>query len=317
MAKKIKHVPSDFSKPKPGVYQKKEDVKPVKKRVNKLAFKPKTDKPASKELQKFSEAVTGRKELPNKKVVKPIEVIKPGQPMPLNKYLAHGGICSRREAAELIKKGKVKVNGLVEVEPGRKVTSEDFIIYEGNRIFPIAKLVYYLLNKPKNTITTTDDPEGRHKVMDLLSNAPEQNVYPVGRLDRNTTGLLLLTNDGDLAQKLTHPKYKVKKIYQVTLDKPLSMDHFNAICDGITLEDGKVMVDDLAYINPKDKREIGIQIHIGRNRIVRRIFESFQYQVKALDRVVYAGLTKKNLQRGHWRELTEKEVIFLKHYNPK
>lgn len=300
MAKKIKFVPSDFSKPKPGAYHKKEDKPASKPRLDKRQFK--KEKPVEKKVVKKAP-----KAAPDERVVDGM--------MPLNKYVAHCGICSRREAAELIRKGNIKVNSLVETEPGTKVSVNDYILYEGQRIFPKKKLVYYLLNKPKNMITTTDDPEGRHTVMDLFKEAPEPNVFPVGRLDRNTTGLLLLTNDGDLAQKLTHPKYKIKKIYQVVLDKPLTKEHFLEIVNGLTLEDGKVHVDELAYINPKNKKEIGIEIHMGKNRIVRRIFESLGYQVKGLDRVYYAGLTKKNLQRGHWRELSQKEIIFLKHFN--
>ena len=234
--------------------------------------------------------------------------------MPLNKYISHCGICSRRDAVEIIKEGKVKVNEKVIKEPGFKVTESDNIVFEAKRIFIQKKLVYYLLNKPKDYITTTDDPEGRKTVMDLLGAAPEQRIFPIGRLDRNTTGLLLLTNDGDLTQKLSHPKNNVKKIYQVVLDKPLTKGDFDKIAEGIVLEDGLAPVDELAYTDLKDKREIGIEIHIGRNRIVRRIFESLGYQVKALDRVYYAGLTKKNVQRGKWRELTEKEILFLKHF---
>ncbi|MBL7765628.1 MAG: rRNA pseudouridine synthase [Chitinophagaceae bacterium] len=234
--------------------------------------------------------------------------------MPLNKFIAHCGICSRRDAVELIKKGKIKVNGLVEVEPATKVSEADFIIYEDKRLFPQKKLVYYLLNKPKDYITTTDDPKDRKTVLDLFKAVAEYRIFPIGRLDRNTTGLLLLTNDGDLAQKLSHPKHNIKKVYQVMLDKPLNKKDFEAIVKGITLEDGLAEVDDLAFTNPSDKKEIGIQIHIGRNRIVRRIFEHLGYTVKALDRVVYAGLTKKNLPRGKWRELDPKEVIYLKHY---
>lgn len=234
--------------------------------------------------------------------------------MPLNKYISHCGICSRRAAIDLIKEKKIKVNGAIIVEPGFKVSENDEIIFEEKRIFTQQKMVYYLLNKPKNFITTTDDPDGRNTVMDLLGAAPEQRIFPVGRLDRNTTGLLLLTNDGDLTQKLSHPKNNVKKIYQVTLDKALSIADFDKIVEGIVLEDGPAPVDELAYTDLKDKKEIGIEIHIGRNRIVRRIFESLGYQVKALDRVYYAGLTKKNVQRGKWRELTPKEVLFLKHF---
>ena len=234
--------------------------------------------------------------------------------MPLNKFLAHCGVCSRREAVEIIKKGFVKVNSLVEVNPAVKVSDADYVMYEGKRMVAQQKMVYYLLNKPKDYITTTDDPEGRKTVLDLFKGIEDRRIFPVGRLDRNTTGLLLLTNDGELAQKLSHPKHNTVKVYQVVLDKPLLKEHFEAIAKGVMLEDGLAMVDELAYTNIKDKTEIGIQIHIGRNRIVRRLFEHFNYQVKALDRVIYAGLTKKNLPRGKWRELSPKEVIYLKHF---
>lgn len=232
--------------------------------------------------------------------------------MPLNKFLAHGGICSRREAADLVKEGKVTVNGKVELQPGYKIQPGDTVEYNGKAVTSKKNLVYILLNKPKNYITTTDDPQERRTVMDLVEDASKERVYPVGRLDRNTTGLLLLTNDGELAQKLSHPKYNIKKIYHVVLDKPLAKPHFDQIMKGFDLEDGAVTVDALAYL--EKKREIGIEIHSGRNRIVRRIFEHFGYEVDRLDRVMYAGLTKKNIPRAKWRMLTDKEVINLKHF---
>ncbi len=232
--------------------------------------------------------------------------------MPLNKYVAHCGICSRREAVALIKEGKVKVNSEEKLEPGYKVQLEDKVEYNGKVITSKKNLVYILLNKPKNFITTTDDPQERKTVMDLIADAGDERVYPVGRLDRNTTGLLLLTNDGELAQKLSHPKYNIKKVYQVTLDKNLSKPDYEKILSGLTLEDGEVKVDALAYLEKKN--EIGIEIHSGRNRIVRRIFESLGYVVEKLDRVMYAGLTKKNIPRAKWRFLNEKEIITLKHF---
>ncbi len=232
--------------------------------------------------------------------------------MPLNKYIAHSGECSRRDAAELVKKGKVKVNGELVMDPGHKVTADDMVTVSGKKLTLQKNLVYVLLNKPKDFITTTDDPEGRRTVMDLISGVEEDRVYPVGRLDRNTTGLLLLTNDGDLAQKLSHPGYMVKKVYQVTLDKPLTKADFNKIMEGLELEDGKVQVDEMAYLEKKN--EMGLEIHSGKNRIVRRIFESLGYVVEKLDRVMYAGLTKKNLPRGKWRLLTDREIIHLKHF---
>lgn len=234
--------------------------------------------------------------------------------MPLNKFVAHCGICSRRDAAELVKEGKVKVNGEVILQPGHKINPGDKVEYNGKIITSQKNLVYVLLNKPKNYLTTTDDPQERKTVMDLVADAGPERIYPVGRLDRNTSGLLLLTNDGDLAQKLSHPKYNIKKVYHVVLDKALSKLHFEKIVAGLELEDGKVDVDAIAYL--EKKTEIGIEIHSGRNRIVRRIFEHFGYVVEKLDRVVYAGLTKKNIPRGKWRFLNEKEVINLKYYKP-
>lgn len=236
----------------------------------------------------------------------------PGEAMPLNKFVAHCGITSRREAAELVKEGKIKVNGEVMLQPGYKVQPDDKVEYEGKIISSRKNLVYILLNKPKNYITTTDDPKERRTVMDLVADAGGERVYPVGRLDRNTTGLLLLTNDGDLAQKLSHPKYNIRKLYQVTLDKALSKPHFDKIIEGLTLDDGPVKVDTIAYLDKKN--EIGLEIHSGRNRIVRRIFEHLGYTVEKLDRVMYAGLTKKNIPRGKWRFLNEQEVINLKYF---
>lgn len=236
--------------------------------------------------------------------------------MPLNKFVAHSGICSRRDAAGLIRQGEVKVNGVVVTEPGTKVSATDSISFKGKPITPSKNLVYILLNKPKDYITTLDDPEGRKTVLDLIKHATNERVYPVGRLDRNTSGVLLITNDGELAQTLSHPKNLINKIYEVRLDKPLTKTDFDKLLLGITLEDGFIMPDAMGYTDPKDKTIIGIEIHSGRNRIVRRMFESLGYDVRQLDRVTYAGLTKKNVQRGKWRLLTEKEVRILKHFNP-
>lgn len=232
--------------------------------------------------------------------------------MPLNKYIAKCGICSRREAVDHIKKGEVKVNGKEELNPAYRVQFRDKITYKDVAVQTNDRAVYFLLNKPKNYITTTNDPRERRTVMDLFRNIKER-IYPVGRLDRNTTGLLLLTNDGDVAQKLSHPKYSCKKIYQVSLNKSLEATDYDKIKKGVILEDGKATVDDLQYIDEK-KNLIGIEIHIGKNRIVRRIFEHLGYEVKHLDRVMYAGLTKKNLPRGKWRALTRQEIIYLKHF---
>jgi 23S rRNA pseudouridine2605 synthase len=234
--------------------------------------------------------------------------------MPLNKFIAHSGVCSRRDAAELIKSGKVKLNGEVVTEPGRKVTLKDAVTVGGKKVYPVSDLVYILLNKPKDYITTTDDPQQRKTVLDLITGATKDRVYPVGRLDRNTSGVLLLTNDGELAQKLTHPSNEIKKVYAVTLDKPLEKKHFDEILKGVPLEDGMANVDVLAYTDAKDKTQIGVEIHSGRNRIVRRIFEKFGYDVRGLDRVMFAGLTKKNVNRGKWRYLNEKEVRDLKYF---
>lgn len=232
--------------------------------------------------------------------------------MTLNKYLAHSGISSRRDAAAIIKEGKVTVNGEVKREPGYRVQPGDKVLLEGKKMEPVREMVYVLLNKPKGFITTTEDDRGRRTVMELVQGAGVDRLYPVGRLDRNTTGVLLLTNDGDLAQKLSHPKYEARKIYQVTLDKAFAKPDFDKVLAGVQLEDGVAVVDKLAYL--AQKNELGLEIHSGRNRIVRRIFESLGYEVEKLDRVMYAGLTKKNLPRGKWRLLTEKEVIVLKHF---
>jgi 23S rRNA pseudouridine2605 synthase len=234
--------------------------------------------------------------------------------MPLNKYIAHSGICSRRDAVDIIKSGKVKVNGEVLTEPGYKVASTDTVIVNGKKINIVKDLVYILLNKPKDYITTTDDERGRKTVLDLIKNATADKIYPVGRLDRNTSGVLLLTNDGELTQKLTHPSNEIKKVYAVTLDRPLSKADFEAIIAGVQLEDGLAKVDAVGYTDPKDKTQVGVEIHSGKNRIVRRIFEHLKYDVKNLDRVIFAGLTKKNVDRGKWRFLSEKEVRDLKYF---
>jgi len=235
--------------------------------------------------------------------------------MPLNKYLAHCGVSSRREAVDLIKGEKVKVNGTVVTEPAFKVTEKDEVIFNGKKLFVTKNLVYILLNKPKDYITTTDDPQGRKTVLELIKAATTERVYPIGRLDRNTTGVLLLTNDGELTQKLSHPSYNITKVYEVKLDKMLQKADFDKILKGIKLEDGEIKADSLAYADSKDKSVIGIEIHSGRNRIVRRIFESLGYDVKGLDRVMYANLTKKNVDRGKWRFLSEKEIRLLKYMN--
>jgi 23S rRNA pseudouridine2605 synthase len=234
--------------------------------------------------------------------------------MPLNKFIAHAGICARRDAADLVRKGLVKVNGETVTEPGYKVAPTDDVKVNNKKAFLAKNLVYILLNKPKDYITTTDDPQNRKTVLDIIGKATTERVYPVGRLDRNTSGVLLLTNDGELAQKLTHPSNEIKKVYHVTLNKELVKKDFDKILSGVTLEDGPASVDVLAYADMKDKTQVGVEIHSGRNRIVRRIFEALGYDVKGLDRVIFAGLTKKNIERGKFRFLTEKEVRDLKHF---
>jgi 23S rRNA pseudouridine2605 synthase len=237
--------------------------------------------------------------------------------MPLNKFIAHCGVGSRRDAVPLIKEGKIIVNGNVVIEPGFKVTDKDVVMFNGKKLFVTKNMVYILLNKPKDYITTTDDPQGRKTVLQLIKHATLERIYPIGRLDRNTSGVLLFTNDGELTQRLTHPSYNVKKVYEVKLDKPVTKAHFDKIVNGITLEDGEIHADALAYADANDRSIIGIEIHSGRNRIVRRIFEHLGYDVKALDRVMYAGLTKKNVERGKWRYLSEKEIRQLKYMNTK
>ncbi|PKP50636.1 MAG: pseudouridine synthase [Bacteroidetes bacterium HGW-Bacteroidetes-1] len=232
--------------------------------------------------------------------------------MRLNKFLADAGICSRREADTLIAAGTVTVNGVVVTELGTKVSIHDKVNY-GGQTLRREKLRYVLLNKPKGYITTTDDPEDRKTVMELVTSACSERIYPVGRLDRNTLGLLLLTNDGDLAKKLMHPQHGVTKLYHVELDKPLTKNDLLQIAAGLELEDGKAVVDGISYVEGNEsKKEVGIEIHIGKNRIVRRIFEHLNYNVVKLDRVTYAGLTKLNLTRSRWRHLTPQEVSMLK-----
>ena len=237
--------------------------------------------------------------------------IDPNMEVRLNKFMANAGICSRRVADEYIQKGLIKVNGEVVTELGMKITPKDIVEYN-DKIVTTEKKCYILLNKPKDCVTTSDDPNGRKTVMDLVKGACEERIYPVGRLDRNTTGVLLLTNDGDLAAKLAHPQYVKKKIYQVWTDKPISEEDMQHIAYGVELDDGPIHADAVSYVSPTDRKQAGIEIHSGRNRVVRRIFESLGYHVVKLDRVYFAGLTKKNLPRGRWRYLTQEEVNFLK-----
>lgn len=234
----------------------------------------------------------------------------------LNKYIANAGICARRVADEHIAAGEVTVNGEVITAMGYRVKPGDVVTFQGRVVQP-GKKVYILLNKPKDYVTTTDDERGRRTVLDLIKGVTEERIYPVGRLDRNTTGLLLLTNDGELAQKLTHPSYEVRKVYHVVLNKNISREELEQIKNGIELEDGIAEVDDVDYAGTGLKNEVGIELHSGKNRIVRRIFEHLGFEVIALDRVLYAGLTKKDIPRGHWRYLTDKEILRLKHFVPK
>ena len=238
-------------------------------------------------------------------------VVDPNAEIRLNKFIANAGICSRREADEYITQGAIKVNGQVVTELGTKITAKDVVEFQ-DKVVTTEKKCYVLLNKPKDCVTTSDDPNGRLTVMDLVKGACEERIYPVGRLDRNTTGVLLLTNDGDLASKLTHPQYVKKKIYHVWTDRDIAEEDMQRIADGIELDDGPIHADAISYATETDRNQAGIEIHSGRNRIVRRIFETLGYHVTKLDRVYFAGLTKKNLPRGRWRYLTQEEVNFLK-----
>lgn len=237
--------------------------------------------------------------------------------MRLNKFVALCGVASRRAAADLIKEGHVTVNGNVSTEIGYRVLPKDVIAYKGKTIALEAKKIYILMNKPKDTITTASDEKGRKTVMDIIRRTIQERIYPIGRLDRDTTGLLVLTNDGDLAQKLSHPSYKVKKLYHAILNKPLTAADLKQITEGLKLEDGIAEVDAINYAEGAGKNELMIEIHIGKNRIVRRIFEHLGYEVEKLDRVYYGGLTKKDLPRSGYRTLTEREVIMLKHFTGK
>lgn len=269
----------------------------------------------------------------NKKHINPVEESEDGEvvfseeqkitdEVRLNKYLAHAGVASRRAADELIKEGRVKVNGTVVKEMGHKVKVKDKVEFDGKKL-SLEKKYYLLLNKPKDYITTVKDENDRRTVMDLLRGAYEQikslekpRLYPVGRLDRNTTGVLLITNDGELAQKLTHPSTEVRKVYHVVLNKNLRKEDFDKIAEGgVVLEDGIAEVDEIAYPNAKNRAEVGVQIHTGKNRFIRRLFEAMDYEVEKLDRVFFAGLTKKDLPRGRWRFLSEEEVRLLKHFS--
>lgn len=251
----------------------------------------------------------GRK--PAKSSKKKIITTKADDRVRLNKYLANAGICSRREADTIIAAGTVKVNGKTVTELGTKISPGDKVVYGGERVGN-EKKVYILLNKPKDYVTTVKDPKATKKVMDIVKGACKERIYPVGRLDRMTTGVLLLTNDGDLTEKLTHPSYNKKKIYHVFTDKNVTKADLDKLAAGVELEDGLIAADAVSYASPDDKKQVGIEIHSGKNRIVRRMFEHLGYKVQKLDRVYFAGLTKKGLPRGHWRFLTSKEISKLK-----
>ena len=277
-------------------------------------------KPSKKQIKDRTKADKKRSEKPTKTArlpkseFKPIVTPKSTKPelTRLNKYIANAGICSRRDADQLIFKGEIKINGIVVTELGTKVNPNDKVEHQNKALSP-EKLVYLLLNKPKGYITTTDDPLERKTVMKLVEKACQERIFPVGRLDLNTTGLLLFTNDGELAKRLTHPRYEIKKIYHAVLNKPLVQEDFIKIAEGIELEDGLIKVDKIAFAETgKDKKQIGIELHSGKNRIVRRIFESLGYDVTRLDRVSFAGLTKKDVPRGKWRLLKEIEINRLK-----
>ena len=279
-------------------------------------------KPARRSYDKPFEKPTGERDQKNSQVklrsrkntVSNAPAPKESDTIRLNRYIANSGICSRRKADDLITSGLITVNDVVVSELGAKVNpAKDKIRYNGE-LLKREKMVYVLLNKPKDFITTTEDPQERKTVMELVKHATSERIYPVGRLDRNTTGLLLLTNDGDLAEKLSHPRNNVTKIYNIELNKNLTQGDFNKIAFGVELEDGFIKPDAVSYVTGGSRKEIGIQIHSGKNRIVRRIFESLGYEVDKLDRVIYANLTKKDLPRGKWRFLTEHEVIQLKHF---
>ncbi len=233
------------------------------------------------------------------------------EPVRLNKYIANSGVCARREADELIKQGYITVNGKKVTDMGIKVSPSDVVEYRGKKLVP-GKKEYILLNKPKGYVTTVKDPHAENTVIDLVKDATRERIYPVGRLDKSTTGVLLLTNDGDLAGKLTHPSYGARKVYHVFLDRDVTRHDMETIVGGVELEEGKVSADAISYADTEDHTQVGIELHSGQNRVVRRIFEKLGYKVRKLDRVSFAGLTKKNLQRGHWRHLTIKEISMLK-----
>lgn len=303
--------PKDFTERQPRSFSKESDA--VQKRIPKgtSQFADKRARTKPRERKSFIESRLD-KQRQSRPVALDAETVPKDGLIRLNKFISNSGVCSRREADDLIAMGIITVNGKSITEMGYKVKPTDDVRHDGKRL-RAEKPVYILLNKPKGFITTTDDPQERNTVMHLIEGACKERVYPVGRLDRNTSGLLLMTNDGDLTEKLSHPSYNVKKIYKAELDRPLTKNDFQKILDGVHLEEGKAMIDDLAIVS-EDGKTVGIELHIGWNRIVRRIFESLSYDVVKLDRSVYASLDKKDLPRGNWRFLRQDEVIRLKHF---
>lgn len=270
---------------------------------------PTTQRPETEPEQNFRSRAPSH----SRPTAPPRPAVVTNEPMRLNKYIAHCGICARRQAAEYVKEGLVAVNGQVETNPGYEVQARDKVTFRGKPVRIEEKKVYILMNKPKDIITTASDEKGRKTVLDIIGGKVKERIFPVGRLDRMTTGLLLLTNDGDLAKKLSHPSHKVQKVYHVTLNKPLQLEDLERIRSGIQLDDGLALVDS-AHYRGEEGDEIEIGLHIGKNRIVRRIFEFLGYEILKLDRTYYAGLTKKDIGRGHFRHLTDKEIIMLKHF---
>ncbi|MDR3338789.1 MAG: RNA-binding S4 domain-containing protein [Candidatus Symbiothrix sp.] len=296
----------NYNNPRPGGYQQQQQPWSYNNYPNRNAA-PNRNRPGGNRMPYNPDAKYSlRKQLKYRE-----ENFDPNEPIRLNKYLANAGVCSRREADEFIQAGLVKVNGETVSELGTKVKRSDLVAFH-NETVKLEQKIYVLLNKPKNCVTTADDPQERLTVMDLVKTACQERIFPVGRLDRNTTGVLLLTNDGDLASKLTHPKFLKKKIYHVWLDKNVSVDDMQKLAEGVDLEDGEIHADAVSYVTEIDKDQVGIEIHSGRNRVVRRMFEALGYHVMRLDRVYFAGLTKKNLKRGQWRYLNEKEVAMLR-----
>jgi 23S rRNA pseudouridine2605 synthase len=307
--------PKKAAKPALGSFKRNrlESEKPKESRFNKARNEKDSDKRSAFKPRAAKGEGLGEKPVrfrPKKDASQHNKFKNPGE-LRLNQYLSKAGICSRREADKLIQEGLVSVNGVIVTELGVKVRDSDLVKYDGSRVKPERK-VYILLNKPKDTVTTLSDPHAKFTVFDCIKGACEERIYPVGRLDRNTTGILLLTNDGEMTAKLTHPKFMHKKVYHVFLDKPVTKGDLEKLAEGFELEDGFIQADEVSYVDAADKKQVGVEIHSGRNRIVRRMFEHLGYDVVKLDRVLFAGLTKAKLARGKWRFLNEKEIAMLK-----